>query len=109
MLILIVIHSTHRSVTHCIVFEGSYTYYLRVISTDLYSYSAIIYFADSAKAINGPITTILVSRNLLEALCEDLRLAVIQIQDHLTEEPIRPGEPLPRIIRLIESVDTLMN
>jgi hypothetical protein len=54
-------------------------------------------------------TATLVSRNLLKALREDLRLAVIQIQDHLTEESVRPGEPLPSIIGLVESVDTLMD
>jgi hypothetical protein len=42
MLILTVIHPTHHSFTHRIVFVDSRTEYLRVSPKDLYSYSTIM-------------------------------------------------------------------
>jgi hypothetical protein len=44
----------------------------------------------------------------LKALCENLRLPGLQIQQTLPKQPIRPTKPLPRPRSRIERVDTLM-
>jgi hypothetical protein len=44
----------------------------------------------------------------LKALCENLRLPRLQIQQTLSKQPVRPTKPLPRPRSRIPRVDTLM-
>jgi hypothetical protein len=46
---------------------------------------------------------------LLEALLQNSRLPLLQIQNALSKQSIRPAEPLSRPDRLVEGVDTLMD
>lgn len=48
-------------------------------------------------------------RILLIRLGEEIGLAIFQIQDHLAEQSIRPGEPRPGPITDVPRIDTLVN
>jgi hypothetical protein len=45
----------------------------------------------------------------LKALSQNSRLPGLQVQQALSEKSIRPTEPLPRPLRLVKAIDTLMN